>query len=278
MIRTRIAPSPTGEDIHIGNLYMSPELALVIANIFVFIVSFKAKLILKLQEKKTVAHETFHFSFQSNHPIKFESGQYLEWTVPHVKADTRGLRRYFTIASAPGDPTLDFATKIKNDSSSYKKALSDMKVGEEVYASQLQGDFVLPKDKSRKLVWIAGGIGITPFISMAKYLDNKKEKRDILLFYSCVGGQDFAYRDLIESVKNNIGLKPIYLVGREEDRNMSDYVGFLSAEIIKKEVPDYSSRTYYLSGPSVMVDNYKKLLLSMGISRTKIITDSFPGY
>ena len=154
-----------------------------------------------------------------------------------------------------------------------------MKAGEKVVASQLSGEFILPKDKNQKIVFIAGGIGITPIRSMVKYLLDKKDKRDIILFYACKSFDEASYRDLLDQAEKSIGLKTIYLLSEGElPKNIKAMRGRLNNEVIKKGVPDYKDRIFYLSGPELMIRAYKRLLLDMGIKRNKIITDYFPGY
>jgi hypothetical protein len=184
--------------VHIGPVYSTPELALVVGNIFAYAVSSKKKLLLKLREKNEIAAGTFEFWFDaaSDSPLnlKFKPGHYLEWTLapaivskgrvsedsgilakyPSVAgmwriflnifaADSRGIRRYFTISSSPTEMSgkgIAIGVKFYGDivggpdrSSSFKKAFMHMKIGDTIVASGLAGDFVLPKFKK-------GGQGI----------------------------------------------------------------------------------------------------------------------
>jgi ferredoxin-NADP reductase len=145
--------------------------------------------------------------------------------------------------------------------------------------AQLSGDFVLPKNKEEKLVFIAGGIGITPFRSMIKYLTDIKEARDIVLFYLAATPDEFVYKDVFENAKS-VGVKTIYMItdSKNVPNGWAGGVGRISAEIIEKDITDFKTRKFYLSGPNAMVDNYKKIIKSMGIKRSSIITDYFPGY
>jgi ferredoxin-NADP reductase len=251
-----------GTSFSLGPLYASPELALVTGNIFSFLVSNKVRYRMKLVEKKEIAPQTYGFKFEANYKVHFEPGQFLEWTLGHAKADLRGNRRYFTIASAPTENHVDLGIKFYENSSTFKKALTSLNVGDEIFAGQLSGDFTLPKNPNKKLAFIAGGIGITPFRSMLKYLADKNEKRDIVLFYAANTPQEFAYKDILE----NAGAKIVYKTDR------------LTAEAIMKDLPDYLDRTFYISGPHGMVDAFEKILKSMGIPRRQIKIDFFPGY
>lgn len=264
----------------VGPIYSTPELALLLGNIFAFVVSPKVKLTLYLESKKEVAEHTYEFLFKHATPFSFNPGQYLEWTVPPKNADSRGNRRYFTIASSPTEELLRLVVRIEKNASTYKQKLLALKPTEKIIASQLSGDFVLSDNKDEKLVFIAGGIGFTPFLSMIKYLMDKKEKRDITVFYANKTKSEIAYKSVLEEAKKQIGLKTVYVL-TSKDTTPPDWtgkVGRIDQQMIEDEVSDYKNRKYYLSGPNAMVDAYKNLLLQMGVSRSTIITDYFPGF
>ncbi len=267
-----------GSQFTFGPIYSSPELALVIGNIFSFIVSSKQRLMLTFKEKSELAANIFQLTFVPDQKLKFNAGQYLEWTVPHDKADIRGNRRYFTIASAPTEQEIKIGIKYAGEkSSSFKKALLDLKPGNIITATSLTGDFILPKDISQKLVFVAGGIGVTPFRSIIQNLLDTKEKRDIIFFYFCANEKEFAYTNIFEKATRELSMKMVYVLS---DKNISPSwkgeAGYFTEEMVKKYVPDFVDRMYYLSGPNAMVDSYKKLLHKIGVK--KIITDYFPGF
>src|SRR5665647_631894 len=164
--------------IHIGSLYFTPELALILGNVFTYLVSPDKKLILKLDKIINLTPDTYDFVFTPDQKMNFKPGQYMELTLDHPSQDSRGIRRYLTIASSPTEKQFRLGVKFYNKPSSFKKTLIRMKQDQEIVASQLAGDFTLPQDKNKKLVFIAGGIGITPFRSMIKYMLDKKEKRE----------------------------------------------------------------------------------------------------
>ena len=263
---------------HIGPVYNSPELALIIGNIFSYVVSSKERLRLTLKEKIQISPTVFDYVFTPNHAFTFKPGQYLEWTLPHKKPDYRGIRRYFTIASGPSEREIHLGVKIPQNPSTFKQALSNLKPGEELFAGQLSGDFYLPHT-DKKIVAIAGGVGITPFRSWAKHIIDTNQKADITLYYASSDEHEFAYGGIFTDAEKN-GFKTIHILSGA--KNVPDSwkgrTGYITSEMIKSDCPDFLERTYYLSGPPVMVDTYKKLLQDMGISRTAIKTDYFAGY
>lgn len=234
----------------VGALFsFGPVPALVVGNIFSFIVSPKQLLVLRLKEKKEIAENVWEFIFLSTEKLKFTAGQYAEWTLPH-NPDSRGNRRYFTIASAPNEDDIRIGIRVNKDGSSYKNALLAMHPNDVITVSQISGDFILPKDKNKKLAFIAGGIGVTPFRSIIASL---VDPRDIVLFYLAANPKAYAYKDILEKVKT------IY-----------------ADKLTPDQLTEYKDRTFYISGPNMMVDMYKKMLKELGVK--EIVTDYFPGY
>ena len=265
---------------HLGGIYSTPELALLVGNIFSYAVSPKEKLLLTLKEKIQLAKNTFDFSFVADQSMDFSPGQYLEWTMPHERPDDRGNRRYFTISSSPTEKEIKMGVKFYAQPSSFKKGLLAMKVGQSMVASQLAGEFILPKDKDQKLVFIAGGIGVTPFRSMLKYLIDKDEKRDIAVFYANNTAEEIAYKDIFEQAKSHLGIKTIFCLTNNEKvpADWAGHCGRIDQALIKKEIPDFSERTFYISGPRSMILAYQDVLKKLGVQEKQIITDFFPGF
>jgi ferredoxin-NADP reductase len=139
----------------------------------------------------------------------------------------------------------------------------------------------MPEDPAEKIVFIAGGIGITPYRSMIKYLLDTHEKRDVILFYSERKPENFVYRDVFDEAEQRIGIKPVYTVTEAQNMSAGGWSGksgMISSDMIKSEVPDYFERTYYISGPHPMVSSMQDMLHGLGVPRSKIKTDFFPGY
>jgi len=266
---------------HILSFYSSPELALVVGNAFSYIVSPKTKLFMRLKQKVKTATYSADFLFTPQRKFKYRPGQYMEWTLPHEKADSRGSRRYFTLASSPTEPDLRIGVKFYDKSSSYKNALLDMDQDTYIVASQLAGDFVMPKDPAKKLVFIAGGIGITPFRSMVKYLTDTNDARTVTLLYSVRNEADIAYKSIFEEARNAIGVNTIYTV-TDQGALISDgshtIAGYVNGGLIKQAVPDYLDRLFYISGTHSMVSAMQDILRELGVSHHNIKVDFFPGY
>lgn len=265
---------------HIGSIFITPEIGLVLGNIFSYLVSPKDKLILALQEKIKIAPDIYDFTFTPSQKFTYTPGQYLEWTLSHPSPDSRGNRRYFTLASSPTEKNLRIGIKFGDKLSSFKKSILLINQDTPVVASQLAGDFVLPKDPDKKLVFIAGGIGITPFRSMVKYLLDTSQKRVVTIFYSNKLSSDIVYSDIFTQAFNQLGIKTIYTL-TDLGRIPSDWngkKGYVNGQMIKEEIPDYKERLFYISGPHLLVTAMENILKNSGITNDHIKVDYFPGY
>lgn len=265
-------------NIHIGSFYFTPELALLIGNIFVYIVSPKGRFLLTLIEKNKLADGVYEFVFAPDRTFAFRPGQYMEWTLGHRFADDRGNRRYFTIASSPTEDTVRLGVKVYEPESTFKRALQTMQMHDTLSVSSLAGDFVLPKDATKKLVFIAGGIGITPFRSMVQYLMDTKDPRSVVLLYSNKTASEISYKDVFDRAAREIGMKTVYALTNELAPISDTHNGFIDSSLITREIPDYKERIFYISGPHGMVTTFEKTLRQMGVSRFQIKTDYFPGF
>ncbi len=264
---------------HIASLYFTPELALVVANVFSYLVSPKLKVVLKLIKKNKEAPDIIDFVFKSPQPLTFVPGQYMEFTLGHPRPDSRGNRRYFTLASSPTEKVLHVGVRFYEEGSSFKRAMARMDKQVQVVAAQIAGDFTLPPDRNQKLVFIAGGIGITPFRSMLKYLLDTQQRRDIVLFYANKTANEIIYKDVLSAAQTRLGIKTFYTLTDTTSvpRNWNGLVGRINEKMILNAIPDYHERTYYLSGPPEMVRAYEQVLKSMGVKGPQIKKDFFPG-
>jgi ferredoxin-NADP reductase len=231
-----------------------------------------------LRERRSIGAAQQELVFTANRPLRFRPGQFLEWTLGHARPDARGVRRYFTIASAPSEPVLRVGVKLPEKPSSFKSALAALQPGDQIVASQVAGDFVLPADRDVKLAFIAGGIGVTPFRSMLQHLIDKGERRDITLLYSNNTADEIAYREVLAAAQERLGLRTVHtLTAGPVPANWSGECGFVDARMIRAHVPDFGDRVFYVSGPQAMVSATVRALRELLVPRRNIRTDYFPG-
>ncbi len=266
--------------IHLGSIFSTPELVLCIGNIYAFLVNPQVKLMPKFNQKIQITPDTYEFQFDPGKKFNFKPGQYMEFTLPHEGTDLRGQRRYFTIASAPTESTLRIGVKFYPNSSSFKKSLFWFNKQTLLSATNLGGDFTLPKNKQQRLVFIAGGIGVTPYRSMIKYMLDFGEKRPVTLLYSANTAADIAYMDIFEQARAQLGIDVFYnlTVPNTPLPDARYQAGVITPELLKKQVPEFQNALFYVSGPHGMVVAIEKALSQFGVPRRNIKTDFFSGY
>ena len=262
----------------VGSFYMYPEVALIIGNVFAAVISPQIRARLQLKEIQKVSDRVYDYVFTPDRQLVYAAGQYMEWTLPSVKVDERGNRRTFTIASSPTEKEIHLGVKFSDPASSFKRSLRSLEPGAVIYAGQVAGDFTLPTDTKQKLCFIAGGIGITPFRSMLKYIADSDQSRDVVLLYFISNSQDAIYNDIFkQAIGSNI--KVVTILSDKADRSSwQGPTGSLSPELIKEHLSDATDRLFYISGPPGMVDGYKAILTKAGVPRSRIRTDHFSGY
>ena len=257
-------------------ILITPELALVIANTAMMPWRLRQKLYLQFLEKRQIAKDTYEFIFKKPEGFSFNAGQYLEWMLAHTNPDSRGVRRYFTIASSPTEDEVHLAFKFIARGSSYKHELMHLDIGKKIIASQLGGDFVLPEVPEVKLALIAGGIGVTPFRSHIQYMVDTGMVHDTKLFYCCNTIAEMAYQAVFSNAAEYIPLEVIPVIAKETVP-MPAETGYVTADLINRRAPDYAERVWYISGPPPMVQAYYAVLKKMGIPKKQIKRDFFSG-
>ena len=159
-----------------------------------------------------------------------------------------------------------FTVKQPDKASAFKQKLEHMKPDSTILAGHLAGHFTLPKDESKKLAFLAGGIGVTPFRSMVAELVKASKKRDAVLVYSANTSDEIAFKDYFAKA-SSVGLRTEYII--------KDH---LDDKKLTKLLPDLKDRRVYLSGPYGFVNTVEAALLRLGANPSNIVTDYFPGY
>lgn len=215
------------------------------------------------------------FYFKPEQLVRYTAGQYTELHIPHKKPDKRGTKRWFTLSSSPTDALLTITTKYAGDdkSSTFKKALFKLTPGTELHMAEPMGDFVLPKLIQTPLVFVAGGIGITPFHSMLKWLAETDEERPIKLLYGVRSEDEIVFQDTFRAA----GVEPTIIVSEPSD-SWGGERGQLSAELILGLEKPSEDTLVYVSGPEPMVQALSRDLRKTGLRKNQLVTDEFPNY
>jgi len=254
--------------LHFGALYSTPELVLLVGNIFTYVAGPRARILLRLKKRVQISHDSQELIFTPEKRLSYKAGQYMEFTFQHKHTDSRGARRFFTIASSPTEPDIHLGVKFYEPGSSFKRALGALTSSRSIVASQIGGDFTLPDNPEQRIVFIAGGIGITPYRSMLKYMIDTDQKRPVTLIYAARTPEDIVFREIIETAQTKLGANIIYATGDVH----------VDAGFIKSHVPDYQSCLFYISGPHGMVVALEDALTKLGLTQSHIRKDFFSGY
>ena len=214
------------------------------------------------------AGDAASFIFRADEPgFTWRAGQFLHYTLPQANPDGRGIERWFTIASAPFEGQVMLTTRLVEERSTFKAALDALAVGATIEADGLEGDFIV-EDPKAKFVFIAGGIGITPYRAILLDLDRSGAAIDATLLYAN-RDNNIVFRDDLEA-----------LAGKHKDFRVNYYIGpeRIDEAAIRRAVPDLAAPIFYVSGPEPMVEAFERMMRDMGIPDARLKRDYFPGY
>jgi ferredoxin-NADP reductase len=231
----------------------------------------KIKLVKKVEE----ARSTESFFWEPEKPINYVPGQYFYFTLPSLKyPDPRGTTRHFTLSSSPTEGnTLQSTTRIREESG-FKKTLSELPIGTVIEGEGPNGVFVFDEKEEITSVFIAGGIGITPFRSIIKYAADKNLTNPIHLIYSN-SESDFAFKkelDQIAAGHPNIIIE--YVVTSTEGRLNKEKIG----SILTKWNLELPTLTWWVCGPPAMIDAMEQVLGETGVTTNHLRTEKLTGY
>ena len=226
-----------------------------------------------LSHIEIVAPNTVTYWFQPERPMRFEAGQFVEIYLPHTPVDNRGEWREFSLSSSPHDEQIAITTNFYSPSSTYKQALKSLVIGTEVLMQDPMGDFVLPKDPTIPLVFVAAGLGSVPYVSMVKWLIHRNEERQIKLIHSVSTPEAFVFYDLWKQY--NLDFVPLVT---QPDNTWKGHAGHLDVPRLLALMGPLENKLIYLAGPQSFIEPFYNELLAAGIPRNQLLLDYFPGY
>jgi len=235
---------------------------------------------LVLQKREEVAEGTMAFYFDKPAGFEFKAGQSIDLTLINPpETDEEGNTRAFSIASAPSDPNLTIATRMRD--TAFKRALRSMPLQTQVKIVGPSGSFTLHKNAGKPAIFLAGGIGITPFLSIIRQAEHDHAPHQIYLFYSNRRPEDTAFLDLLsDAAKRNPNFHLIATM-TEMDKSHSEWkgeTGFINKDMLTQHIPSLQGPIYYLAGPPALVALTRSLLTETGIDEDDIRTEEFSGY
>lgn len=261
---------------------------------------------LKLLKKEEIATGTSAFHFEKPAGFEFKPGQNADWTLLSPAeiyptawgaGDAEGNKRTFSFVSAPFERELIFATRMRD--TAFKRVLKNLPIGAEIQMEGPFGSFTLHKDETKPAVFLAGGIGITPFMSIIRYVragalstsspsfvGNVRAAAlstspGITLFYSNRRVEDAAFLTELEEYDAEGGA--FHLVATMTEPNLSaggweEETGYIDAAMLARHLPDLAAPIYYIAGPPAMVAAMRKMLEETSANPDNIRTEDFSGY
>ncbi|MBK5133199.1 FAD-dependent oxidoreductase [Candidatus Bathyarchaeota archaeon] len=225
---------------------------------------------------KEIIYRTYNVtSFRFSRPSKLDylPGQFFFIT---IKGSGKELKKHFSFSSSPLEQNyIEFTKKLSN--SDFSGILKKLVIDDWARIEAPFGKFTFIGE-NKKIALLAGGIGITPFRSICKYCTDKHLKTKITLIYGNRTEEDIVFREDFEKMqKQNKNLNCVFMINEGND-NWKGLTGFINAEMIKKEIPDYKNTIFFLCGPPGMVKALEGIINQLGILANQIRVEYFTGY
>jgi ferredoxin-NADP reductase len=233
-----------------------------------------------LRSRETVAEGTMAFHFDRPEGFAFKAGQFMMVTLMNPpETDAEGDRRTFTIASAPSDPDLMITTRMRD--TAFKRVLRSIALPAEVKIAGPYGKFTLHTDPVRPAVFLAGGIGITPFFSISVQAARDRLHRQLYLFYSNRRPEDTAFLTTLLDLAGqnpNFHFVPTMTEMEKSKTEWKGERGFINREMLGRHLPSLQGPIYYIAGPPAMVKAMRQMVAEAGAHQGDIRTEEFSGY
>jgi ferredoxin-NADP reductase len=207
----------------------------------------------------------FSLFFSTESKFNFIPGQYVEVSFPDEDSNNIENNRWFTLSSSPNEDLIAITIKVNPPLSVFKNSFISLKKGQEILISQPIGDFMLPINEDVHLVFISGGIGVTPVRSIIKWLIEQKEKRSIQLIYIAKDESSIIFDDVFKDYSMNY--QKIFTTNKRPN----------SKEFIDELVNYNPGAMFFISGPQTMVESIANDLIER-VGNINVIIDYFPGY
>jgi ferredoxin-NADP reductase len=233
-----------------------------------------------LIKREDIAEGTMAFHLSRPAGMEFRPGQSIDVTlIDPPETDAEGNTRAFSIASAPSDKELVIATRMRD--TAFKRVLRSMPLGSQLKLDGPGGSFTLHRNVSKPAVFLAGGIGITPFLSMALHAAHEASPQQLYLFYSNRRPEDSAFLQTLQDLAQrnaNFHFIPTMTEMAKSKRQWSLETGLISPQMIAKHLTSIAGPIFYIAGPPGMVTAMRQLLAQAGADEDDIRTEEFSGY
>jgi ferredoxin-NADP reductase len=213
------------------------------------------------------------FRFPRPETLSYKPGQFL---FVSIKADGKELTKHFSFSSSPTENEhIEFTKKLSE--SEFSTALKALKEGDWARIDAPYGKFTFEGEHER-IGLLGGGIGITPLMSICRYCTDKRLKTKVTLLYGNRSESDIAFKEELKKMQEqNENLKVVFTLN-EPNSEWKGATGIVTAEMVKKEIPDYKETIFYTCGPPAMVEAMEKLIENLGLPKEQLNREYFTGY
>jgi len=233
------------------------------------VMKFEANLVQTIER----THDVKSFRFPRPSSFEYKAGQFMFVT---IQGENNELKKHFTISSSPTETGfIEFTKKLTGNP--YSTSLNALQLNDKVKIEAPYGRFTLD-EKFKEIAMLSGGIGITPLRSICKYVSDLQLEFNIILIYGNNTIEDIVFKEELDQLQEeNSNLKVVYTIVKPLE-NWHGYSGYIDAQMIEKEIPDYKSRAFYPCGPPAMVKAMTGLLTKLNVPSEQIKIENFSGY
>jgi ferredoxin-NADP reductase len=230
-----------------------------------------------VRETREVAKGTLLAVFDVEGYPDYRPGHYFWVELPdRGHQDEKGLRRHITIVTSPTEQgVVGLATRLRD--TAFKRTLAELEPGDEVEVEEPKGSFLLPDDTSQPYVFVAGGIGITVFRSMLRYIADTGAPHDVTLLYSNRDRGSAAFLDELGELEAQIPGLRVVLTMTDDDEWDGEHRR-IDEGFLRDHVGDLSRPTFFVAGPPAMAEGVSELLAAAGVPEDRVHTGRFSGY
>lgn len=234
----------------------------------------------KLLSRVEVAEGTMAFHFEKPPGFNFKAGQFADVTLTDPpETDAEGNTRTFSIASPPFENELVFTTRMRD--TAFKRSLKKVPLATEVHIGPAAGSFTLHKNPAKPAVFLAGGIGVTPFLSMVRQADRDRLPQKLYLFYSNRRPEDTAFLETLQALETTNPNFRLICTMTEMSKSKKEWKGetaLIDKEMLSRHLATLQGPIYYIAGPPPMVAAMQQTLESAGVEEDDVRAEEFFGY
>jgi len=231
-----------------------------------------------VKEKREVAKGTLLVVFDlQGEEVDFRPGQYFWVELPdRGYEDEKGLRRHISVVTSPTERgVLGLCTRLRD--TAFKKTLAELELGDEVEVEEPKGDYRLPEDTSSHYVFVAGGIGITVFHSMLRWIADTGAPYRVTLVYSNRDRESTAFLDELQELERTLPDFRLVMI-MTDDSGWDGESRRIDADVLRDHLGELGDSTYLVAGPPAMVEAVAGQLSEAGVPDEQVLPSRFSGY